>query len=48
MMNLLLANTVTIICIIIAGILIYSNKEGWAWFLALALVFGHLKGGGHE
>lgn len=35
-MHFLYANAVTIICLFLAGSLMWADKNGWGWFLLLA------------
>lgn len=36
-------NLISLISIICACLLIYNDKNGWGWFLFIAIIFGHVK-----
>lgn len=40
-MKLLLANGVSILCIIVAAVMAYNSIPYWGWFLVIAVLFGH-------
>ncbi len=43
-MKLLLANIVSLVCIVAAIALMWKGVSGWGWLLFVAVLFGHTKG----
>ncbi len=41
-MNLLLANVVTILCVVMAGIVMACGRDGWGWLLLIAVLAMHV------
>lgn len=40
-MQLLLANSLSIVCVICAGYILVTGHDGWGWFLFIALLGLH-------
>lgn len=47
-MKLLMANLVSIICILAAIGLMWCGVQGWGWLLLVACIFGHTMGNGKK